>query len=329
MSSLNEDSCDARRGPQLRAGRQPCPAPTSRCRTCRSGRDRPADDGAPWRSATRSLDLRGAQDAGLLDEPSGARAGAERADGGRAGTAGGAAARLFALLADGSPEQGGGRAPAAPRPAAQRRAAGPRSARSPTSSPRCTTPSAAGACRGGPRRCRRPSAGCRSPTTAGPARSASSGDGVHRPQGQRRGAGRRRRLRPQRRRWISSWSSAPSSGGGNPLGQPLHIDAAARALWGYCLLNDWSSRDVQAWESDPLGPFLCKSFSTTDLTLGRDGGGPAAVPDAGAGPAGRRPGAPAVPGLRRGTRPRGDSACVMEALLLTPAMRRRRAGAGA
>lgn len=52
-------------------------------------------------------------------------------------------------------------------------------------------------------------------------------------------------------------------GRGNALGQPLHIDDAAERLWGYCLLNDWSSRDVQAWESEPLGPFLCKSFSTT------------------------------------------------------------------
>jgi fumarylacetoacetase len=46
-------------------------------------------------------------------------------------------------------------------------------------------------------------------------------------------------------------------------GQPIPIDRAAEHVAGYCLLNDWSARDVQAWEYQPLGPFLSKSFATT------------------------------------------------------------------
>jgi fumarylacetoacetase len=51
--------------------------------------------------------------------------------------------------------------------------------------------------------------------------------------------------------------------GGNPLGEPVAIGDAERHLFGLVLLNDWSSRDVQRWESHPLGPFLSKSVSTT------------------------------------------------------------------
>ena len=50
---------------------------------------------------------------------------------------------------------------------------------------------------------------------------------------------------------------------GNPLGQPVPLDAAEEHLFGVCLVNDWSARDVQAWEYQPLGPFLAKNFATT------------------------------------------------------------------
>ena len=50
---------------------------------------------------------------------------------------------------------------------------------------------------------------------------------------------------------------------GNDLGQPLDISAAEDHVFGYCLVNDWSARDIQAWEYQPLGPFLAKNFSTT------------------------------------------------------------------
>ncbi len=52
-------------------------------------------------------------------------------------------------------------------------------------------------------------------------------------------------------------------GPGNPLGTPIALAAAPRHIFGYCLLNDWSARDIQRWESTPLGPFLSKSLSTT------------------------------------------------------------------
>jgi fumarylacetoacetase len=52
-------------------------------------------------------------------------------------------------------------------------------------------------------------------------------------------------------------------GGGNPLGEPVPIEEAEGRLFGLVLLNDWSARDLQAWEYQPLGPFLAKNFATT------------------------------------------------------------------
>ena len=52
-------------------------------------------------------------------------------------------------------------------------------------------------------------------------------------------------------------------GRGNELGQPIPIGEAADHIAGYCLLNDWSARDLQAWEYQPLGPFLAKNFLTS------------------------------------------------------------------
>jgi fumarylacetoacetase len=52
-------------------------------------------------------------------------------------------------------------------------------------------------------------------------------------------------------------------GPGNPDRTPIAIDEAEDHVFGVCLLNDWSSRDIQAWEYQPLGPFLSKSFGTT------------------------------------------------------------------
>ena len=45
--------------------------------------------------------------------------------------------------------------------------------------------------------------------------------------------------------------------------QPIPIGEAAEHIAGYCLLNDWSARDMQAWEYQPLGPFLAKNFLTS------------------------------------------------------------------
>ena len=50
---------------------------------------------------------------------------------------------------------------------------------------------------------------------------------------------------------------------GNPLGHPIGIEDAEDRIFGLCLVNDWSARDIQTWEYQPLGPFLAKNFATT------------------------------------------------------------------
>ena len=50
---------------------------------------------------------------------------------------------------------------------------------------------------------------------------------------------------------------------GNALGQPIPIAQAEQNVFGLCLVNDWSARDIQTWEYQPLGPFLAKNFATT------------------------------------------------------------------
>jgi fumarylacetoacetase len=52
-------------------------------------------------------------------------------------------------------------------------------------------------------------------------------------------------------------------GRGNELGYSVPLEEAERHIFGLCLLNDWSARDVQGWEYQPLGPFLAKNFATT------------------------------------------------------------------
>jgi fumarylacetoacetase len=50
---------------------------------------------------------------------------------------------------------------------------------------------------------------------------------------------------------------------GNKLGEKIPIGEAEEHIFGICLVNDWSARDIQAWEYQPLGPFLAKSFATS------------------------------------------------------------------
>jgi fumarylacetoacetase len=52
-------------------------------------------------------------------------------------------------------------------------------------------------------------------------------------------------------------------GPGNTQGSPISMADAESHIFGFCLLNDWSARDFQAWEYQPLGPFLSKNFATT------------------------------------------------------------------
>ena len=90
-----------------------------------------------------------------------------------------------------------------------------------------------------------------------------SGEPVIRPNGQRKapdaeapeyGPSRRLDYELELGIWI---------GEGNELGSPIPIGEAGDHIAGYCLLNDWSARDVQAWEYQPLGPFLAKNFLTS------------------------------------------------------------------
>jgi fumarylacetoacetase len=50
---------------------------------------------------------------------------------------------------------------------------------------------------------------------------------------------------------------------GNRLGEPIPLDRAEEHLFGFCLVNDWSARDIQSWEYQPLGPFLAKNYATS------------------------------------------------------------------
>ena len=90
-----------------------------------------------------------------------------------------------------------------------------------------------------------------------------SGEPVIRPSGQRKapdadapeyGPSRRLDYELELGLWI---------GRGNELGSPIPIGEATGHIAGYCLLNDWSARDLQAWEYQPLGPFLAKNFLTS------------------------------------------------------------------
>ena len=89
-----------------------------------------------------------------------------------------------------------------------------------------------------------------------------SGTAVRRPVGQRKGEGAEPSVGPSTSLDYELELGA-FVGAGNALGQPVHIAQSEDHIWGVCLLNDWSARDVQAWEAQPLGPFLSKNFATT------------------------------------------------------------------
>jgi fumarylacetoacetase len=89
-----------------------------------------------------------------------------------------------------------------------------------------------------------------------------SGTPFHRPRGQTKGEGEVPVFGPSRRLDYELELGAVV-GRGNELGQPVAMRAAEEHLFGLVLLNDWSARDLQAWEYQPLGPFLAKNFATT------------------------------------------------------------------
>lgn len=91
----------------------------------------------------------------------------------------------------------------------------------------------------------------------------SSGAPVRRPNGQRLLPGRQAPDFGPCRRLDYELELGVWIAGGNHLGEAIAIADAPAHIGGYSLLNDWSARDLQAWEYQPLGPFLAKSFMTT------------------------------------------------------------------
>jgi fumarylacetoacetase len=90
-----------------------------------------------------------------------------------------------------------------------------------------------------------------------------SGTPVRRPRGQLKGPGDEPPVFAPTRALDYEMEVGCYVGPGNPLGHPVELDRAAEHLFGVSLVNDWSARDIQTWEYQPLGPFLAKSFATT------------------------------------------------------------------
>lgn len=90
-----------------------------------------------------------------------------------------------------------------------------------------------------------------------------SGTPIVRPSGQRRSSGRAvPEFGPSVRLDIEA-EIGFVVGTGSPLGQPISVNDFAEHVFGVVVVNDWSARDIQAWEYVPLGPFLGKSFATS------------------------------------------------------------------
>lgn len=90
-----------------------------------------------------------------------------------------------------------------------------------------------------------------------------SGETVRRPHGQLRPTPDAPPFLASSRRLDYELEVGMFLGNGNPRGRPIDIDGAEDHLFGLCLVNDWSARDIQAFEYQPLGPFLGKNFATT------------------------------------------------------------------
>jgi len=90
-----------------------------------------------------------------------------------------------------------------------------------------------------------------------------SGQAIKRPAGQTKAPDADRPTFGLSRRLDHELELAYFIGRGNALGEPIAIEEAEAHLFGVALLNDWSARDLQAWEYQPLGPFLAKNFAST------------------------------------------------------------------
>ena len=90
-----------------------------------------------------------------------------------------------------------------------------------------------------------------------------SGESFHRPNGQMMPPGGTQPVFGASKRLDYEFEVGIFIGDGNDDGVPIPIAEADAHVFGLCLLNDWSARDIQAWEYQPLGPFLSKNFATT------------------------------------------------------------------
>ena len=90
-----------------------------------------------------------------------------------------------------------------------------------------------------------------------------SGTGVRRPHGQLKDPNTEAPVYAPSRALDYEMEVGCFVGPGNALGEPVPIRDAEKHLFGLCLVNDWSARDIQTWEYQPLGPFLSKNFATT------------------------------------------------------------------
>ncbi len=89
-----------------------------------------------------------------------------------------------------------------------------------------------------------------------------SGTPIRRPLGQTKGAAETPQFGPSQR-LDYELELGFLIGTGNALGEPIAIEDAEQHLFGVALFNDWSARDIQPWEYQPLGPFLSKNFGST------------------------------------------------------------------
>lgn len=90
-----------------------------------------------------------------------------------------------------------------------------------------------------------------------------SGTPVTRPLGQMKPHGSETHIFGPCRRLDIELEMGIVVGTGNEMGRPMTVVEADEAIFGFCLLNDWSARDIQAWEYQPLGPFQAKAFATS------------------------------------------------------------------
>ncbi len=90
-----------------------------------------------------------------------------------------------------------------------------------------------------------------------------SGRAFHRPRGQLKAPDAEQPMLAPTRRLDYELELGIFIGSPNPLGEPVAIDEAEGHVFGIALFNDWSARDIQAWEYQPLGPFLSKNFAST------------------------------------------------------------------